>query len=332
VFTASLATPAHAADEPSRYDQCLLDALRVAYDDQTVAALREKCRSAKPSQKTEGGVSLPVRSDTPVAERRFGSDVGELVDRLGVLPHRPNYFLPGTYGTGFNQVDDTAKRAEIMFQLSLKLPFTFRSLTKNPNTPVVYFAYTGQAWWQAYNSDRSSPFREYNHSPEVYVSLPLAWQLSRWRTRYLDLGFEHHSNGRAPGGSRSWNRLFAKIDFEYGANYWLSLKSWWRIPESQKATPDAPEGDDNPDITRYYGHHELRIGKSSSRLNWNLMLRRSLRSKGKGAVELNLSYPTGFNPRTRWYLRLFDGYGESLIDYNRRVRRIGVGIMVNDWY
>ena len=62
------------------------------------------------------------------------------------------------------------------------------------------------------------------------------------------------------------------------------------------------------------------------------MLRRSLRSGGKGAAELNFSYPTGFNPRTRWYLRLFDGYGESLIDYNRRVRRIGIGVMLNDWY
>ncbi len=63
-----------------------------------------------------------------------------------------------------------------------------------------------------------------------------------------------------------------------------------------------------------------------------MMLRRSLRSSGKGAAELSLSYPTGFNPKTRWTLRLFDGYGESLIDYNRRSKRIAFGLMLNDWY
>jgi phospholipase A1 len=126
--------------------------------------------------------------------------------------------------------------------------------------------------------------------------------------------------------------VFTKFDLEHKNNYWMSLRSWWRIPEDAKLTPDAPEGDDNPDITRFYGHHELRFGYSSSGLNWNVMLRRSLRSSGKGAAELNLSYPTGFNPKTRWFIRAFDGYGESLIDYNRRVRRLGIGIMLNDWY
>ncbi|MEZ5738547.1 MAG: phospholipase A [Burkholderiaceae bacterium] len=61
---------------------------------------------------------------------------------------------------------------------------------------------------------------------------------------------------------------------------------------------------------------------AATRLSW----------QRQGAAELNLSYPTRFNPRARWTLRLFDGYGESLIDYNRRVRRIGLRLLLSDWY
>ncbi|MGB7182389.1 MAG: phospholipase A [Burkholderiaceae bacterium] len=316
----------------SERQRCLANALETAYADETAATLRDKCEANEPIPTTTSGIPLPEKVTAPPIERRFASEVGLLVDRLGFMPHRPNYLLPWAYGEGFNTVDTSSTRSEIMFQLSLKLPFTIRSLTDNPDTPVIFFGYTGQAWWQAYNSDRSSPFREYNHSPEVFITLPIRWRLLNWTAKAADLGFEHHSNGRASGSSRSWNRVFAKLDLEHKDDYWLSWRSWWRIPESEKLAPTQAEGDDNPDISRYYGHHELRFGYSSSGWNWNLMLRRSLRSNGKGAAELNLSYPTGFNPRTRWYVRLFDGYGESLIDYNRRVRRIGIGFMLNDWY
>lgn len=312
--------------------RCLARVLETAYADERASDLRDKCDTANANAAPGGQTPVLRRASAPPVERRFASEVGLLIDRLGFMPHRPNYLLPVAYGKGFTPVDESSNRTEIMFQISGKLPFSVRSITKNPDTPVVYFGYTGQAWWQAYNSDRSSPFREYNHAPEVFVNFPIRWRLFNWTARSADVGFVHHSNGRASGGSRSWNRLFARIDLEHKSDYWLSLRSWWRIPESAKLTPDAAEGDDNPDITRFYGHNELRFGYSSSKLNWNVMLRRSLRSNGKGAAELNLSYPTGFNPRTRWYLRAFDGYGESLIDYNRRVRRLGFGIMLNDWY
>ncbi|MGH1359860.1 MAG: phospholipase A [Burkholderiaceae bacterium] len=324
---AATTAPGFTYAQTSAVDQCLEKLVAQATDDQTMGELRAQCETGE----TEKDIVTRIENRSP-AERRFASEVGLLVDRLGFMPHRPNLMLPLTYGEGFLKPDPSSKPYEIQFQVSLKLPFTPSKHSENPRQPILFFAYTGSAWWQAYNSRRSRPFREYNHAPEVFLSIPTRRQALGWNLQSFQFGFEHHSNGRDSGSSRSWNKLFTQFELDRASNHWLTLRSWWRIPEDAKVDPADPEGDDNPDITRFLGHNELRFGYSSSGLNWNMMLRRSLRSSGKGAAELSLSYPTGFNPKTRWTLRLFDGYGESLIDYNRRSKRIAFGLMLNDWY
>ena len=63
-----------------------------------------------------------------------------------------------------------------------------------------------------------------------------------------------------------------------------------------------------------------------------MMLRNQLESGFKrGAVELGWSFPVFDYPYLKGYVQYFYGYGESLIDYDRKVNRIGVGISVTDW-
>jgi len=61
-------------------------------------------------------------------------------------------------------------------------------------------------------------------------------------------------------------------------------------------------------------------------------MRRGLGSGGKGSAQLDWSRPTGFSPQLRWHAQYFDGYAESLIDYQVRLQRISFGVMLNDWY
>ena len=49
----------------------------------------------------------------------------------------------------------------------------------------------------------------------------------------------------------------------------------------------------------------------------------------KGALQLEWSFPL-----IRWvsgYVQYFNGYGESLLDYNASSNRIGIGFILKEW-
>lgn len=328
VLGIALASPARAESDglaPQTVDECLLEGLRKAAADTTVGQLRARC--ARPENPEGTAVTPVIRS--PITDRR-ARESRLWTERFALMPHRPNYLLPYTRGRGFRRGDPALDRAELMMQLSFKLPITVPTDTGRPS---FFVAYTGQAWWQAYNADQSRPFREYDHIPEAWFELQPDHELALgWTLRTVRLGLEHHSNGRSTVASRSWNKVFAQFEADQGAHWWSQLRLWERVGERAKQYSDDPRGDDNPDITRYYGHFEWHVGYRGDRWQWSLMARRSTSARGHGAWQAGISRPTGFNPKARWYLSWFDGYGESLIDYDARVRRIGFGLMINDWF
>ena len=114
-------------------------------------------------------------------------------------------------------------------------------------------------------------------------------------------------------------------------NLVFSLKPWYRIPESKKRYPGDPDGDDNPDIERYMGNFELQtVYQVPHGQTLSLLLRNNLRADNKGAMELGYSFRIGHS-RMKGYLKYFNGYGESLIDYNFRTQSLGVGFLISDW-
>ncbi len=335
----AIAWPADAATSamPDAIAACLLDSIARAAPEVTVGELRVRCARAATAARPAAPLALPadVKPDaaptTPSPPAPRGLQAGAApIASFGLLPHRPSYFMPLSY------TDDLAPRTdatspdvstEIKFQLSFKLPFFG---TDDVRRSSFFVGYTLQAWWQAYQLDRSNPFREYNHEPEFFYSIPTDRTPAGWRVSRVDAGFAHHSNGREDRASRSWNRLFVDLRAERG-NWWTSIRPWWRIPEAVfKANSDSKE--DNVDIGRYYGYAEWRLGyaaasgtSASTMLRWNP-------ASGKGAVQVDLSTPTGFNPRIRWYLQGFAGYGESLANYDRVIHRASLGLMFSDAY
>ncbi|MCL4183932.1 MAG: phospholipase A [Burkholderiaceae bacterium] len=353
---AALLSWAAGAGAQTPEERCMIEEMRLAAPSTTVEEIREACRDARrlpperiappvealpvpapsavePAAEPAKGAPAPAPAavaDSPV-RRRIDDEAVVWGERFALLPHRPNYLLPFTHA--FEQPASVGagpvQRNEIKFQISFKFPLT---PPLYEGRAALFFGYTGQSWWQAYNDERSSPFREYSHEPEVFVSWAPGVRLLGWDWRLASAGIVHQSNGRSGSSSRSWNRLFAEMLFDRPGPWWIGLRPWWRIPEGDKPDPDSPKGDDNPLITRYMGHGELRLGYAGNVHDWTVTMRRSLSSGGKGAVQIDYSRPTGFSPRLRWHLQYVDGYGESMLDYDTRVHRFGVGVMLNDWF
>ena len=212
---------------------------------------------------------------------------------------------------------DDARKDEVKFQLSLAFPI-IRGIAGDNS--VLGMSYTQRSWWQAFNRSASSPFRETNYEPQLFVGWETDYQWGDWTLRDIETGFNHQSNGRSDPTSRSWNRVYARLMAQNG-NFQAQIKPWYRIPESSSK-------DDNPDITKYMGYYEAQVGyewgesvfTAKGHYNWNT---------GYGGGELGWSYP--MTKTLRFYTQLYSGYGESMIDYNFNQTRFGVGIMLNDF-
>lgn len=228
----------------------------------------------------------------------------------GLTLHKEMFMLPVTYSDEYN-----GDRTEAVFQISAKHRL-FRSR--------FYFAYTQISFWQAYDRNNSAPFRETNYNPEIFYRT----QQFPFHAGFFgaDIGFEHESNGQKPPLSRSWNLLYISPYYSY-SRLLVSLKLRYRIPEDEKEYPEAAIGDDNPDITDYYGYSDLHLYYSFPKSHVVHLMIRSNLSTGKGGLMLNYSCPVPKSESTFLCLRVSHGYGESLVDYKQELTRVGIGFM-----
>lgn len=252
--------------------------------------------------------------------------------RYGISLYAPNYFLFARYSSRLNtapfdplvgggllapgtELDAT----EAAFQVSFK----FRMWTTDDRRWGVWAAYTQQSHWQLYNEsgNASRPFRDTNYMPELILSYKPALRWGDLQWNLLNVAFNHQSNGRSDLLSRSWNRVIASFGVESG-NLGVQGRLWYRIPEPS-------DEDDNPTISDYYGWGDL-----SAIYKWRgQSIAATLRgnpSTGKGAGQLTWTSAPLLGP-VRGYVKLFSGYGETLIDYNWKQTTIGIGVSLNDW-
>ncbi|MCW8853148.1 MAG: phospholipase A [Gammaproteobacteria bacterium] len=237
--------------------------------------------------------------------------------------YEPVYFLPVAFTSNPNNealasVGEVGQeKVEVKFQLSTRTKIANDLLHKNGD---LWLGYTQKSFWQLYN-DASSPFRETNYKPELWFSLETQYELFGVTNRFIDIGVTHESNGRGLDLSRSWNRAFIRFGLE-DENLAIFVMPWSRI--------NIDEIDNNPNIEDYVGRAEIKIiYQNNERILAGIIRNNFKLEDNRGSYELNWVFPMSGN--LKGMIQYFDGYGESLIDYDIRVRRFSIGLVIFNW-
>jgi phospholipase A1 len=220
-------------------------------------------------------------------------------------------------GTG--GYDYGLEQEEAKYQISFKIPLLTGIFD---DRTTFWFGYTQQSYWQVYNTKESAPFRETNYEPEIFFRQRLDWKVGPGTLSGVSIGLNHQSNGQSDPRSRSWNRIKGGLAYSY--DRWLFMANpWYRLPESSS-------DDDNSDIEKYLGYGSYHaVYKLTEDRTFSLKLLNNMRSTNRTSVEFGYSFPMG--DTLKGFFQYYSGYGESLIDYNERIERFGVGTMLNNW-
>ena len=237
-----------------------------------------------------------------------------LSSSFDLYPYKENYLLPFSYDL---KKREDRQQTEAKFQISVKKPITYDLLGLNE---TINFGYTQKSLWQIYND--SSPFRETNYQPEIFMLIPFNDKEYRYLKAYK-MGYLHESNGQSDEDSRSWDRLYLEGYFQM-QNLFFIPRVWLRIPE-------RASDDDNPDIEEYLGYGDLSFLYAYKDQTFRVLLRNNLKfnDANKGFVELNWSFPLFGSQNNFGFVQLSSGYGDSLIDYDKEINRASIGISLS---
>ena len=237
-----------------------------------------------------------------------------------IKAYRANYFLPlstrvdnqdyAQTGTGTSA--HTPLKSETEFQVSIKYDIISNLLGLNE---VYTAAYTQHSYWQLYA--KSAYFRETNYNPEFFLTIPLGSIEYIDFLKALRVGFAHQSNGRGGAEERSWNYFYATTYFQYKYLF-TEIKLW-------SSWSSALEY--NPDLLDYLGSGHIKFTLPYEKHLMSLKFRTAF--NGHSALELDYSYPLFGRNDLFFYFKGFSGYGESLIDYNNEVQKVGFGFSIS---
>lgn len=197
----------------------------------------------------------------------------------------------------------------------------------------LYFAYSHKAYWQIYDYENSRPFREHNYNPELFLEWDDVLRFDHWRLGLIEHEsngekLRYDSNGNPVNYSRTWNRVY--VYTRKSVHPWVTLGlKYWIVTDS-----DDPEAGsyivDNSDIQQYMGSCEFyaELGKFPSVIS--IMLRQGWKSNTETIRvdgRLPLSALTGWEDKgVDLFVQCFSGYGDNLIDYDRRINRFSIGV------
>ncbi len=251
-----------------------------------------------------------------IQNKQTQDTIKEKIESLyNIKAYKANYFLPisarydGHYKDTYGQ---KAQDIETEFQVSIRYDFASDTFGLNE---IYTISYTQLAFWQLYET--SAFFRETNYNPEFFVTIPTSTLTSIKSFKALKVGLAHQSNGRGSTQERSWNYLNGSFYFQH-ENIFTELMLWYRLPDNINY---------NPQLIDYMGHGHVKFTVPYKKHIFELLLRSNF--EDTSALKASYSYPAFGRDDLFLYMNFFSGYGESLVDYNHNVNKIGLGFSIS---
>ena len=217
-----------------------------------------------------------------------------------------NYFITGA-PTNKHLNKSTA---DIKFQVSIR-QLLFKNLL--PRNQILALTYTQKSFWNIY--EQSSPFADNNYNPGLSLSRPVTHNGAL--IGFTSIAFEHESNGKDSLDNRSCNYFVLSGVYLFNDMFSTQIKIWggWLSGE-------------NKDLySKYRGYGLFAINYKSQRDRIWCSLVINPRDKLKSFnTQIEVSYKPNRNTTPYIFLQWYNGYGESLLEYNKYTSMIRVGI------
>jgi outer membrane phospholipase A len=235
--------------------------------------------------------------------------------RSAISEYKPVYFDIGTRG-----------KTTARFQISAK----YRLFSPAANRPAnwyenFYLGYTQTSLWDL-QSD-SMPFIDTTFNPSAFWLSDNLWtsESQNWRLG-MNVGAEHNSNGKDGPDSRSVNDGYIEPRFHY------RLDSGSTLTFAPKVKAYFGVASENSDYADYAGRvdWQLRWAQDNGAVI-SAMYRQG--DQRRRTTQLDFAWPlqrTWLNMNGYLHLQYFNGYGETLLGYNRREDsqfRVGLSIV-----
>ena len=245
-----------------------------------------------------------------------------------LVSYKPIYVTAGRISNNPNEKPKsenpiyTANDAEDFNTIEAKFQLSFKTKVIQGlfwNKGDVWIGYTQQAHWQVYNKNISRAFREINYEPEIIFRYPIQLKVVGGEIKSIGFALNHQSNGRDLPLSRSWNRIIFHIGYEID-DWIITFNPWIRTSDNE---------DENPNITKFIGNGEINISYNYNRHEFYAIATHPFNQLKGGNIQLNYVFP--MKGHLRGHIQFFNGYGETLIDYNHRQTTIGIGVSFANW-
>ena len=224
-------------------------------------------------------------------------------ENLKILYYKPIYFIFGNPQT--------------KVQLSFRAPLS--------DEIPLNFAYSQIIFWEL--TADSKPFLDATYNPEFFYRV----KIKKSAIQSVDLGiWEHNSNGKGGGTSRSYDQSFVRFNCAFEGARWITKLN---VKFRYVYDPDVT----TVDINRYVSPLDVGVRFLQLFDSWFDESELSLAIKPGGAFVNHWEtggYEVGANFRfgglhiiPAFYLQYYHGYAETLLNYNQLVDVFRAGVM-----